>query len=95
LPAENAIGVDPVGVGQILDALAALGIDNSDKRRIVGVSQGWQLTRANGILITKAASGTAKIDALMASFSAVDLMAMNPQPRNTPSVYETRGLLVV
>ena len=78
------------------------GIHNNDKKRIVGIAQGWQLgraiktlerhladgsfmhgaqplmawcvgnakvePRANGILITKQASGTAKIDALMATF---------------------------
>jgi phage terminase large subunit-like protein len=33
----------------------------------------------NAITITKQASGTAKIDPLMAGFSAVTLMAMNPQ----------------
>ena len=34
--------------------------------------------RANSILITKQASGTAKIDPLMATFNAVSLMALNP-----------------
>lgn len=34
----------------------------------------------NAIVITKQASGTAKIDPLMASFNAVNLMALNPLP---------------
>lgn len=36
--------------------------------------------RANSILITKQASGTAKIDPLMATFNAVTLMSLNPAP---------------
>ena len=127
LPSEGAIGCDPIGVGQILDVLAMHGIDNNDKKRIVGVSQGWMLgraiktlerhladgsfvhgaqplmawnvgnakveQRANGILITKQASGTAKIDALMATYNAVDLMSLDPS--NNRSIYNGRGLLVL
>jgi phage terminase large subunit-like protein len=130
LPDENAIGVDPVGIGQVLDALSVRGINNVDKKRIVGVSQGWQLgraiktlerhladgsfvhggqplmawcvgnakveQRANSILITKQASGTAKIDALAATFNATDLMSLDPPlPGGGPSIYETRDLLMV
>lgn len=36
--------------------------------------------RANSIMITKQASGTAKIDPLMAMFNAVTLMGLNPAP---------------
>jgi phage terminase large subunit-like protein len=130
LPDENAIGVDPVGIGQVLDALSVRGINNNEKKRIVGISQGWQLgraiktlerhladgsfvhgaqplmawcvgnakvePRANGILITKQASGTAKIDSLMATFNATDLMSLDPPiPGGGPSVYEERGLLTL
>ena len=35
--------------------------------------------RGNAILVTKAASGTAKIDPLMALFCAAELMALNPE----------------
>jgi phage terminase large subunit-like protein len=127
LPDENAIGVDPIGIGQVLDALAVRGIDNKEKKRIVGIAQGWQLgraiktlerhladgsflrgsqplmawcvgnakvePRANGILITKQASGTAKIDALMATFNATDLMSLDPS--GNQSIYNSRDLLVV
>lgn len=47
--------------------------------------------RANGILITKQASGSAKIDPLMAMFDAVSLLSLNPTARGA-SVYETRGI---
>jgi phage terminase large subunit-like protein len=126
---EGAIGVDPIGIGQVLDSLAEAGIDNLQKKRIVAVSQGWQLgraiktlerqlaeksfthgaqplmawavgnakieQRANSILITKASSGSAKIDPVIAMLCAVDLMAVGPQARNAPSVYERRDLLMV
>lgn len=45
----------------------------------------------NAFLITKQASGTAKIDPLMASLNAATLMATNPQAKG-PSVYESRGM---
>jgi phage terminase large subunit-like protein len=52
--------------------------------------------RANSVLITKQASGTAKIDALAATFNSVDLMSLNPPlPGGGPSIYETRPMLVV
>ncbi|MDF2863651.1 MAG: phage terminase family protein [Achromobacter mucicolens] len=47
--------------------------------------------RANGILITKQASGTAKIDPLMATFDAAQLMVLNPEASGR-SVYESRGI---
>lgn len=44
--------------------------------------------RGNNLYVTKQASGTAKIDPLMATFNAVALMAMNPAPRIRRSAYE-------
>lgn len=49
--------------------------------------------RGNAIIVTKQASGTGKIDPLMAMFNAVALMAMNPAPKGGRSVYEDRGVL--
>lgn len=105
----DKIGLDPAGIGAILDKLEEREIE---AEKIIGVSQGWKLggaiktaerwlaegafihadqpmmawcvgnarvePRANSILITKQASGSAKIDPLMALFNAVSLMSLNP-----------------
>jgi phage terminase large subunit-like protein len=115
----DKVGVDPAGIGAILDALAERGIP---EEKIVGVSQGWKLggaiktaerrlaegaithsgqslmawcvgnariePRANSIMITKQASGSAKIDPLMAAFNAVSLLSLNPAAGNGASFQE-------
>lgn len=121
----DRIGVDPVGIGEIVDELVdQRGFDHD---RIVGIPQGWRMSGAiktlerkvaeksvvhggqplmtwcvgnarvepkgNAILITKQASGTGKIDPLMATLNAVALMAMNPEARQGRSVYQERGVL--
>lgn len=102
----DKVGVDPIGIGQVLDELAEREIDPA---RIIGISQGYRLggsiktverklaegalrhggqplmawcvanarveARANSILITKSASGSGKIDPLMAIFNAAELMS--------------------
>lgn len=128
LPEEGAVGVDPVGISELLDVLAENEFDISvEAKRIVSISQGYQLTnmimtvarrvaggtfqhgaqplmnwcvgnakqepRGNALIITKQASGKAKIDPLMATFNCASLMSRNPQSQR--SVYETRGAHVV
>lgn len=108
----DKVGLDPAGIGSVLDALADAEVE---EEKIVGISQGWKLTgaiktterklaegtllhcgqplmawscgnakgvpSANAFLITKQASGTAKIDPLMATFNAVSLISLNPEGR--------------
>jgi phage terminase large subunit-like protein len=118
----DRVGVDPVGIGEVVDEIQGRGIEHD---RVVGIPQGWRMSgaiktmerkvaeksithggqalmawctgnarvepRGNAILITKQASGTGKIDPLMASFNAVALMAMNPEARKKKSIYEERA----
>jgi len=118
----DKVGLDPAGIGAVLDALADVEID---EEQVVGISQGWKLTgaiktterrlaegtlihcgqplmawscgnakgvpSANAFLITKQASGTAKIDPLMATFNAVSLMALNPEARGGLDDYLNNG----
>lgn len=50
LPAENAIGVDPVGITEIVDELEGREAIGKGTNRIVGIRQGWTL--ANSIKTT-------------------------------------------
>lgn len=51
--------------------------------------------RGNAISITKQASGTGKIDPLMALFDCASLMAMNPEAKSNRSFYEGMSLTEV
>lgn len=125
----DRIGVDPAGIGSIVDEIEQgdeKGQGKIEHDRIVGIPQGWRLNgaiktmerkvaektlvhgqqpmmawvvgnarvepRGNAISITKQASGTGKIDPLMASLSAVALMAMSPEAKLRKSAYEGMSL---
>jgi len=51
----SKVGLDPMGVGAIVDALAMLGIEGND--RVVGIPQGWTLNGAIKTAEIKLASG--------------------------------------
>lgn len=51
----DKVGLDPVGIGAIVDALAKRGIQGDD--RVVGVSQGWKLSGAIKTAERKLAEG--------------------------------------
>lgn len=127
----DKIGVDPSGIGAVLDALSAAGIPEKNAKgedMIVGITQGYKLNgtiktterklaegtlwhggselmnwcvgnakvepKGNAILITKQASGTAKIDPLMALFSAVALLSLNPQPADDLADFLANPIIV-
>lgn len=60
LAEKGAVGLDQVGVGQIVDALSERGIANIEGEglRIVGVQQGWKLSGAIKTAERKLADGT-------------------------------------
>lgn len=55
LPEKNAIGLDPVGIGQIVDELAARDIG---AEQMAGIPQGWKLAGAIKTAERKLADGT-------------------------------------
>jgi phage terminase large subunit-like protein len=109
LPAADAVGIDPQGVADLVDALHAAGITED---QVQAVGQGFRLMSAivglarklkfsgavhNGsrmmawcvgnakeeqgrqtVMLVKNASGTAKIDPLMAGMNATKLLELNP-----------------
>lgn len=125
-PEQNGIGMDPQGVGSIIDALVEDGFAIED---IQAISQGYKLNaaiktapvklkngkmvhcgqrlmewsvgnarveaRGNAVIVTKAQSGTAKIDPLMALFNTVMMMSWNPVAAENSTSYLDSAELVV
>lgn len=127
LPLRHAIGVDPAGIGAVVDELVSThrGINIE---QITAVQQGWKLNGAiktteralaggtlrhggasmmdwcvsnarivqvgNAITVTKQVSGSAKIDPLMAVFSAMTMMSLDPQPASGHFDDFLRGAIV-
>lgn len=109
----DKIGLDPLGLGGLLDGLLGAGIP---QEKMLAVAQGFKLMgyimtterklaegnlyhagqglmtwcagnaraviKGNGMMISKQESGVGKIDPLIATFNAVALMSMNPEPKN-------------
>lgn len=107
----DRIGLDPLGVGGIVDDLLSVGIPED---KIIGISQGFKisgyqktcerkiasgdmyhssqpimawcvgnarvLVKGSGTMLSKAESGTGKIDPVIAMLNAVALMSQNPAP---------------
>lgn len=61
LPAKHAVGVDPVGISEIVDELEARGI-TVEGERIVGLTQGWKLSNTIKTAARRLAAGTLKHD---------------------------------
>ena len=126
LPEKGAIGLDPQGVADLVDALSEAEITDD---QMVAVGQGFRLMSAivglarklkfagavhNGsrlmdwcvgnakeeqgrqtVMLVKNASGTAKIDPLMAGMNATKLLEANPVAANDAgSVYDRREMVV-
>lgn len=123
----GGVAVDPAGLGEFVDALAAPEIDITvENKLLIGAPQGYAMMNAiktagrklvnrtfwhapsklkawcvgnlkieataTAIRATKANAGDAKIDLAMAMFNAVFLMATNPPPAVTRSIYADADL---
>lgn len=85
VPEEKIIGVSQgwklMGAIKTLERKLAEGVFVHGAQRLMAWATGNAKVeqRGNALMITKQASGTAKIDPLMATFNAVTLMSLNPE----------------
>jgi len=109
----DKIGLDPLGIGALIDELIMIGIPDD---KLIGVTQGFKMSgyiktaenkiarkdmlhasqpimawsvgncrtvvRGSGTMLSKAESGTAKIDPVIGMLNAVALMSQNPDIPN-------------
>ncbi len=88
---------------QLQTAISSVPLKLGDRRFLHGdqpimqwaVGNAKQELKGSNYVVTKQASGAAKIDPLMALFNAAMLMFRNPEASGGPSVYETRGILEI
>lgn len=97
IPEELIIGISQGWKLTGAIAVAELALKDGQLTHADSPMMAWSVGNAkvvpsgNAVLITKQASGTAKIDPLMASLNAITLMATNPEAKRK-SVYERRGI---
>lgn len=82
------VGLDPVGVGLIVDALADRGIEGT---RVVGVSQGWKLSGAIKTAERKLADGTLRHSGLELMAWAVGNAKVEPKGNALTITKQTAG----
>lgn len=90
-------GVALMGAIKTVERKLADGSFKHGGRRMMAWCAGNAIVQATGtgMRIARDASGYGKVDPLMAGFDAVAEMSMNPQPKNGPSIYETKPMLMV
>lgn len=100
-PADNEAFISAVTQGRVLGGAAISAERKLNEGTLTHAGQAlmaWAVGNAkcewigNGLMVTKKASGSSKIDPLMALFDAVYLMDRDPEPAIRASVYDSADL---